>query len=206
MTATDPMRLISAVEDLVRCKDLSQLAASAARLCQDALRSPTSLVVLRDEGGSVRGGQSPDSDDLEAWTEELLREGTTGVVSSGRRLAVGIGTRELGVRGVIAASAPASGEDEGRVLLADIGRLVGTCSAQIASREREQRSAEQFRASLVKGLHDLRTPLNSLRLGLHLLAPALATQEPSVVERTNRAVDRMAALVTQMFDSLPKSL
>lgn len=205
MTAKDPLRLLSAVEDLVLCKDLSELAVSAARLCQDALRSSASLVVLRDEGGSVRGGQSPDSDDLEGWTEELLREGTTGVVSSGRRLAIGIRTRELGVQGVIAASAPAAGEDEGRVILADIGRLVATCSAQIASRAREQRSAGQFRAALAKGLHDLRTPLNSLRLGLHLLAPALATQEPSVVERTNRAVDRMAALVTQMFDSLPRA-
>jgi hypothetical protein len=41
-----------------------------------------------------------------------------------------------------------------------------------------------------------------LRLGLHLLEPGLAGQDPQVVQRTHRAVDRLAALVTEMYEAL----
>ena len=73
---------------------------------------------------------------------------------------------------------------------------------QIASLKRRATALEDARKSIGKGLHDLRTPLNSLRLGLHLLEPGLAGQDPQVVQRTHRAVDRLAALVTEMYEAL----
>src|SRR5690606_13665265 len=86
--------------------------------------------------------------------------------------------------------------------LVELGRIVSRCVGQIASLRRRATALEDARRSIGKGLHDLRTPLNSLRLGLHLLEPGLAGQDPQVVQRTHRAVDRLAALVTEMYEAL----
>jgi signal transduction histidine kinase len=127
-----------------------------------------------------------------------------GVVSSRGNWAAPINARAVGFHGLIAVSEPSLAEEETRAVLAELGRIAATSLTHIAARGHDSGALSDLRASLAKGLHDLRTPLNSLRLGMHLLAPGLAGQDQSVVDRTNRAVDRMAALVTEMFDSLHK--
>lgn len=197
--------LLTAVEGLVACADIAELAGAAARLSSEAVASAAALVLLRGEGGTYRGGGASIPHDLDAWAEDLLREGSVGgVMGSRNRLAVGVDAREVGFQGIIAVSAPSIEEDEARLALSELGRLVSTCVKQIASRGRDSRALAANQTSFAKGLHDLRTPLNSLRLGMHLLAPGLADQDRAVVDRTHRAIDRMAALVTEMFDSLQK--
>jgi signal transduction histidine kinase len=185
--------------------DLTELAGAAARLAREAVQSNAALVLLRGEQDTYRGGQVSAADDLEAWAEELLREGgVAGVVASRGKWAAPINARSTGFHGVIAVSGPAVPEDEARGALTELGRVASTSLARLASSSQQDGSLAETRAALAKGLHDLRTPLNSLRLGMHLLAPGLANQDQAVVDRTHRAIDRMAALVTEMFDSLQK--
>jgi signal transduction histidine kinase len=93
-------------------------------------------------------------------------------------------------------------DPEIRETVTALAQLVSTCASHLVGHARASRGLVDAQKSLGKGLHDLRTPLNSLRLGLHLLEPALVTQDPAIVQRTHRAVDRMAALVTEMFEAL----
>lgn len=197
--------LLASVQGLAASSDIAELAGAAARLAQEAVQSAAALVLLRGDEGMYRGGPSGTPGDLEAWAEELSREATlAGVVASRGKLAAPIQARAVGFQGVIAVSEPAIGEDEARVALAELGRLASTCLAQMVSRGRDSIALTEARAAIAKGLHDLRTPLNSLRLGMHLLGPGLAGQDQAVVDRTHRAVDRMAALVTEMFESVSK--
>jgi signal transduction histidine kinase len=139
------------------------------------------------------------SSELEAWANAQLGQGDQ-VEQQGDLLAVGLEAVD-GWNGVIAMNSP-SADNETKLGLAELGRIMSRCVAQIASLKRGAAALEDARKSIGKGLHDLRTPLNSLRLGLHLLEPGLAGQDPQVVQRTHRAVDRLAALVTEMYEAL----
>lgn len=188
-------------------QSLAELAASAAKLPEQVFEVSRAVVLLQgpDGGVSVAGHPVPGGS-LEAWARELLRqEVLRGPTSAGQQLAVGIDTKDAGVRGVIAVELSSGSDADRRGRLVELGRLVTTCSEQLANRLRSAQALKDAQASLAKGLHDLRTPLNSLRLGMHLLEPGLTGQDPAIVQRTHRAVDRMATLVTEMFDALHKN-
>lgn len=206
-SAADPAILLTAVGTLVASQSLRELAASAAKLPEPVFGAARAVVLLQGPDGGVDVALHPaPGGSLETWARELLGQGVLrGPTSAGQQLAVGIDTKEAGVRGVIAIELPSvvDADLEGR--LVELGRLVTTCSEQLATRLRSAQALKDAQASLAKGLHDLRTPLNSLRLGMHLLEPGLAGQDPAIVQRTHRAVDRMATLVTEMFDALHKN-
>jgi len=205
-SARDPNLLLSAVGTLVASQSLGELATSAAKLPEQLFEAAHSVVVLQEPDGVVVGGHPSPGGSLETWARELLSEAALrGPTSTGQRLAVGIEAREAGVRGVIALELRSVVNDELGGRLVELGRLVSTCSDQLATRVRSAQALKDAQVSLAKGLHDLRTPLNSLRLGMHLLEPGLAGQDPAIVQRTHRAVDRMATLVTEMFDALHKN-
>lgn len=202
----DPFILLTAVGTLVASQSLAELAASAAQLPEKLFDAEQSVVLLQGPDGVVVGGHPSPGGSLEAWARDLLTgDGLRGPTSTSQRLAVGIDTRQAGVRGVIALELRSVVDDELAGRLLELGRLVSTCSDQLVTRVRSAQALKEAQASLAKGLHDLRTPLNSLRLGMHLLEPGLAAQDPAIVQRTHRAVDRMATLVTEMFDALHKN-
>lgn len=204
--ACDPAILLTALGALMASQTLSELAASAAKVPDELLGVRQTVVMLRGQEGVVVAGHPFAGGALEAWARELLLDDALrGPTSTGQQLAVGIEAREAGVRGVIALDLSSVVDDELGRRFVELARLVSTCADQIISRDLAARALKDARASLAKGLHDLRTPLNSLRLGMHLLEPGLAGQDPAIVQRTHRAVDRMAALVTEMFDALHKN-
>jgi signal transduction histidine kinase len=202
----DPLRVITAVRALVSCQDLAELAAAAALLPDKLLPVSEGLVLLRSAEGDFVGRHPRTGTALEKWAFDLLGGGPlSGPVSTGNQLAVGIQSREPGVVGVLAVDIGAGGRDEAGRRLTELAQLIATCGSQLMTQRRAARALKDAQASLGKGLHDLRTPLNSLRLGMHLLQPGLAGQDPAIVQRTHRAVDRMATLVTEMFDALHKN-
>ena len=202
----DPAILLPAIGTLVASQSLAELASSAAKLPEKLFEAEQAIVVLQGPDGVVVGGHPAPGSSLEVWARELLGDDVLrGPTSTGRQLAVGIEAREAGVRGVIAIELRSAVDDGRGGRLVELGRLVSTCSDQIVARARSAQALKDAQTSLAKGLHDLRTPLNSLRLGMHLLEPALAGQDPAIVQRTHRAVDRMATLVTEMFDALHKN-
>jgi len=195
--ASTPM---AAVGTLIAARDLEELVLAASLIPGQLLEARETVVLLRAPSSNILQRQpSAVSSELEAWATAQLGQGDQ-VEQQGDLLAVGIEPVD-GWNGVIAMNS-ASADDETRLGLAELGRIMSRCVAQIASLKRRAAALEDARKSIGKGLHDLRTPLNSLRLGLHLLEPGLAGQDPQVVQRTHRAVDRLAALVTEMYEAL----
>ena len=204
--ASDPALFITAVNALVACGDLGELAAGAAHLTQKLLGTTDVLVLMRGPDGEFSGGRGGASKALESWATELLQAGAAHRISSGgQHLGAPIEAASVGVSGVITASLPQSSETEVSRVLGSIANLASSCSAQILGRTQARRALQDTQETVARGLHDLCTPLNSLRLGMHLLEPALSDKDPAVAQRAHRAVDRMAALVTNMADSLRKS-
>lgn len=193
---------IAAVGSLVAARDLEELALAAALIPAQLLVAREAVVVLSAATGNiVERHPNVQGPELEQWAFSEVREDGGGRLSrQGSRLAVGLDPVD-GWSGIIAVDVAAADEDTERGL-AELGRIVSRCVSQIASLKRRAAALEDARKSIGKGLHDLRTPLNSLRLGLHLLEPGLAGQDPQVVQRTHRAVDRLAALVTEMYEAL----
>lgn len=200
--------LLKSVDTLVACKDLGELATNLAQLARRWLDTPEALVLLRSPGAEFTGGQPEAAAPLRAWAEELLRaEPVHGLAHAGGRIAAHIDASSFGVRGVVAVALPGESalDDERSALLGALADLAATCSAQIQRRAEADRALHDTRTLVARGLHDLCTPLNSLRLGMHLLEPALTTKDPAVAQRAHRAVDRMASLVSTMADALGKT-
>jgi signal transduction histidine kinase len=198
---------LTAVGSLVAARDVSELALAAALIPAQLFGARETVVVLRAPNGDIverqpRAGGA----DLERWARAELGSARADEPSrDGPRLAVAIDAPQ-GWSGVIALDVgpvDAKAADEGTTRgVIELGRIVSRCVGQMASLERRATALADARQSIGKGLHDLRTPLNSLRLGLHLLEPGLKGQDPQVVQRTHRAVDRLASLVTEMYEVL----
>jgi signal transduction histidine kinase len=208
VTAPPQPSALSAVGSLVAARDLEELALAAALCPAQLLGARETVVVLRSSNADiVERNPAAAGSELEHWALAELRQVARGEEPSqqGSRLAVGIDPVD-GWSGVIAVNITSpdvtSPDSETARGLVELGRIVSRCVGQIASLKRRATALEDARKSIGKGLHDLRTPLNSLRLGLHLLEPGLAGQDPQVVQRTHRAVDRLAALVTEMYEAL----
>jgi signal transduction histidine kinase len=186
----------------VAARDLEELALAAALIPAQLLAASETVVVLQSGSAEIVQhhpvhGVGPE---LERWARAVLVRGGEQVSREGSWLAVALEPVD-GWSGVVGVSV-ASVDEETTLGLAELGRIVARCVGQIAGLKRRAAALEDTRKSIGKGLHDLRTPLNSLRLGLHLLEPGLAGQDPQVVQRTHRAVDRLAALVTEMYEAL----
>jgi signal transduction histidine kinase len=196
--------LIQAVGALVACKDLGDVAIGVARFAQRLLDAPDVLVLLRSSEGDFLGKSSDSAGELERWAGELLAAPPGGAVSrEAERRAVLIPFADDKLRGVLAITLPASvSEDDASAKLTALAELVASCTAQLDRSTQADRMLQDTRALMARGLHDLCTPLNSLRLGMHLLEPALTTKDPAVAQRAHRAVDRMAALVTNLAEAL----
>jgi len=202
--------LLESVDELIGCQDLGELASAAALLAQRLLGSSDAVVILRSADHEFVGALPSPGDELRSWAGEWLAASVASRQASSRgREAASIDTPEL--QGVIAVSSAqhngtANGDtptaEERRALLTQLAALAANCSVQITRRTRAERTLLDLRALMARGLHDLCTPLNSLRLGMHLLEPALSAKDPAIAQRAHRAVDRMAALVTTLAEAI----
>jgi signal transduction histidine kinase len=199
-------RLLEAINSLITCKDLEELASSAALLARRLVGVAGAIVVLRSSERVFASPAQGTCAELEPWAMGLAALPQRGLVSSGSFRAAPIDPPNADVQGVLAvsleASEPASGSAERESSLAALADVIASCSAQIARGAQADRSLQDVRALVARGLHDLCTPLNSLRLGMHLLEPALTNKDAAIAQRAHRAVDRMAALVTSMAEAI----
>jgi len=203
--------LLESVDSLIGCTGLGDLAGSAALLAQRVLGTSSAVVILRSAGREFVGGAPGPGDELRSWADEWLAAAASSRQASlGARSAASIDLPELDVHGVIAVSFAQNDSDstassmaeERQSLLAQLAHLAASCSGQIVRSGLAEGALQDLRALMARGLHDLCTPLNSLRLGMHLLEPALTSKDPAIAQRAHRAVDRMAALVSTLAEAL----
>jgi signal transduction histidine kinase len=198
---------LTAVGSLVAARDLAELALAAALIPAQLFGARETVVVLTSPNGDiVERHPSAGGAELERWARAAVGTARADEPSrDGSRFVVGIDAVH-GWSGVIAIDVgpgdPRAADEDTTLGMTELGRILSRCVGQIASLERRATALADARQSIGKGLHDLRTPLNSLRLGLHLLEPGLKGQDPQVVQRTHRAVDRLASLVSEMYDAL----
>jgi signal transduction histidine kinase len=207
--ADEPVRLNRALESLVNANDLAELGYRAAHLPADLLGANEVLVILRSAERDFKCSNGRASSALEAWAEGLLARGPLAEPArDDLLLAVSLGLgKEPGLRGIIAVvlGEPDSAGRRAQTLQALAGVVAG-CGARLLSSREAAPGSDKIRSGMARGLHDLCTPLNSLRLGLQLLEPGISRQDPSVAKRAHRAVDRMAGLVSEMFALLEPNL
>ncbi|HEU4579153.1 MAG TPA: hypothetical protein VFS67_12905 [Polyangiaceae bacterium] len=196
--------LIGSVDALVSCRDQAELANAVALLAQRLLSVSDACVVLRGPERESSNGHPSESPELALWAAEQLALGpqSTRFSEAGRKLGASITPAGVELRGMVAVALTEEATEEQRSLLGALADLAATCSAQLERRAAADRQLQDTRALVARGLHDLCTPLNSLRLGMHLLEPALTAKDPAVAQRAHRAVDRMASLVTSMAEAL----
>jgi signal transduction histidine kinase len=200
--ADEPIRLIRALSSLVSANDLAELGDRAAHLPGDLLGANEVLVILHGAERDAKCSNGRASAALEAWAEGLLARGELSEPARDDLLlaaSVGLG-KQASVRGIIAVVLSEPDLDGHRAqTLEALARMVGACGARLPSSREAAPSSDKIRSGMARGLHDLCTPLNSLRLGLQLLEPGISRQDPSVAKRAHRAVDRMAGLISEMF-------
>jgi signal transduction histidine kinase len=205
--------LIGSVDALVSCRDPAELANAVALLAQRLLVVSDACVLLRGSERESTNGHPAASAELASWSAEQLGSDPQPIpagtprsparfAEAGRKLAASITPADVELRGVVAVMLAEEPTEEQRSLLGALADLAATCSAQIERRTAADRQLQDTRALVARGLHDLCTPLNSLRLGMHLLEPALTAKDPAVAQRAHRAVDRMASLVTSLAEAL----
>ncbi len=199
-------QLLSSLDALVACEHFADLADRTAGLALDLMPGREVAVVLRDGGGAIVSGRSNASPELQQWAEGFLdQSGSGNPLPSQPYLVQIIRSSQEQLVGVIAAAESESADPTTTQTLEGLCRLAATRAAQIEGKARTSAELQGTKSALGKGLHDLRTPLNSLRLGLHLLEPALAGHDAAIMQRAQRAIDRMATLVSEMFESLNRN-
>lgn len=193
--------LVKSLETLIACEELGELAGKAAELAQRWLDTTDALVLLRSgDAEHVSGEPNPG---LRAFAERLLTvEAASGVTGADGRLAALLHGPNLGVRGVLVVTPGHPEDSESAALLGALAELTASRAEQIQSRALTSRALEDTRVLVTRGLHDLCTSLNVLRLGMHLLEPTLTTKDAVVAQRAHRAVDKMAALIGTMADAV----
>jgi signal transduction histidine kinase len=190
----EALPFVRGMATLVACTDLQELASQSARLLEELFGVSDVLVRLRDAEKDYLGFRDQTSPGLQAWADELLSAGPPAVARRDERtIAARIGTPETALRGLVAVALSEPDLDAAQLrLLEAVAGLIAHCGARLSD----------IRAAMARGLHDLCTPLNSLRLGLQLLEPGLSAQDPAVAQRVHRAIERMGKLVEGMFAAL----
>jgi signal transduction histidine kinase len=190
----DAVPVLRGMAALVACRDLQELATESARLLAGLFGAGDVVVQLRGVQTECSGVGAQTSPALKTWANELLAAGPPAVARRDERwLAARIGSPDAALKGVVAVALGEPDLDGGQLrMLEAAASLIAPCCSRLPD----------VRSIMERGLHDLCTPLNSVRLGLQLLEPALSNHDPAVAQRVHRAVDRMAKLVEEMFAQL----
>jgi signal transduction histidine kinase len=202
---TDQLRrFVERAPMLVGARSLTDLTQATAALAVDVLDASEAFVLLQHSGvdySSRRGGGTTQSS-LATWAGAVLQEhGDDVVIDEGEQLAVRVRARDGTSRGMIAlrlAGAPVY--QARRHALGQLAVLVSVCSDNLVLYDTAARAVRARDDVMAVVSHDLRNPLNNVRLGVNLLRDAVPQKEQSVIERVERNVTHMARLVDDLVD------
>jgi signal transduction histidine kinase len=111
-----------------------------------------------------------------------------------------LASRDGEPRGTIAARLEEPFHPSEAHLLDQLGTLVSVCVDNLYLYEAAARAVRARDDILAAVSHDLRTPLNSLRLGASLLSESAGPEERRIVERIDRSIVHMTHLVEDLVD------
>jgi signal transduction histidine kinase len=200
---TDQLRrFVEGSPTLVAARTLQELAARTAALTRSLFSATETFVSLQHRDTEVVSeGSAPPGSPLAEWvTERRSLPPTSGNRVSGDRLAVTLTSRDGEPRGTIAARLEGPFHPSEAHLLDQLGTLVAVCVDNLFLYEAAARAVRARDDILAAVSHDLRTPLNSLRLGASLLSESAGPEERRIVERIDRSIVHMTHLVEDLVD------
>jgi signal transduction histidine kinase len=184
---------------LVGARSLAELAEATAAVASEVLAASEVFVLLRHGAElTARRGEADSDTPLETWAIEALARDAG---EDGDRLAIGLTSRDGEDRGMIALRfSVAPSHQVRRHVFGQLSVLVSVCSDNLVLYEATARAIRARDDVMAVVSHDLRTPLNNVRLGVNLLRDAVSAEERSIIARVERNVTHMGRLVDDLVD------
>lgn len=196
-------RIVEGAPGLVGARTLHDLVSATSALTAEVLAAREVFVSLSHLDGSIESGHGGTGDrELATWARSGPPSiGATDARLSGDRLMALLKSRDGAQRGFIAVQL---GTDKARSseahVLDQIGVLVAVCADNILLYESAARAIHARDEVLAVVSHDLRTPLNNVRLGANLLRESAGPEVETLVDRIDRSVAHMMRLVEDLLD------
>lgn len=195
-------RFVDRAPELVAARSLDDLAKHGVLLAVELFDARQACITLRDSERVIvdQCGAATEGVSLQSWATNTLESG--GDFASETPLAVlSLRGRDGLQRGWIALHGGDNGlEPAHDHLLRQLAVLIAICADNLllsAARERAIRARDDVMAVVT---HDLRAPLNNVRLGTSLLRETTQSSAHSVLDRVERNVTHMAHLVDDLVD------
>lgn len=194
-------RIVEGAPSLVGARTLRDLVDATTRLTAEVLGARDVFVSLSHLDGTIESAHGGDGG-LSAWARGgPPSAGVTDARLSGDRLLSALRSRDGSGRGFLAVQLSTERAHAGDAHVLDqIGVLVAVCSDNILLYEAAGRAIQARDEVLAVVSHDLRSPLNNVRLGANLLRDSVAREAAVVVDRIDRSVTHMMRLVEDLVD------
>ena len=197
-------RIVESAPGFVQARTLHDLAKATSVLTAEVLDAEATHVCLSHRDGDIESahGEPAHIDDLTSWARgareaDSAREPRL----SGDRLLTALRSRDGAIRGFVSArlrtGSPRPGEAH---VLDQIGVLVAVCADNILLHEAAAKAIRARDDVLAVVSHDLRTPLNNVRLGASLLRDVAGAPGREIVTRIDRSIAHMMRLVDDLVD------
>ena len=197
-------RFAARAPEVVAARSLDALARTSCVVARDVIEAPESCLVLRCGDAHVAVCDPNDGGaELLAWASALWANGelATLLTRAEDRAAVSIISRDGQRRGVLAVTLPATRDVSNQEqLLCHLGVLASVCLDNLLLFDAAARAVRARDDIMAVVSHDLRTPLNNVRLGASLLRDGADERALSVLSRVERNVGLMARLVDDLVD------
>lgn len=191
-------RFVDGAHEIVAARSIDQLATAASVLALDVFDAHHVCVLLRDaEHETIRRcGTSPDDLELVAWaTRRLIAQ--PGLVQEPPCIAVELRGRDGAYHGLIAMHCKGACLTH---LLRQLAVMVSVCCDGLSLYDAASRAIRARDDVMAVVSHDLRAPLNNVRLGSSLLRETTTPAAQPVLDRVERNVTHMARLVDDLVD------
>jgi signal transduction histidine kinase len=201
--ASQLRRFVARAPELVAARDLDTLCQITAELALDVLEAGASAIRLQHADDELCASRPDAAGELSAWAKAMLDAGqvSTEPLIDGEHVGVGLMARNGECRGVLAVRWDVS-RDHGlqEQLLCQLGVLVAISIDNLLLYDATQRALRARDDVMAVVSHDLRTPLNNVRLGASLLRETADDKAVSIIERVDRNVTLMTRLVDDLVD------
>ncbi len=202
---TDQLRrIVEAAPSLIGARTLRELAQATSTLTAVVLEAEETFVTLSHKDGEIESAHGGlDARLLATWARggPPAEGGDLKYRLSGDRLMATLRSRDGEQRGFIAARLRSEGPRTSQAHVIDqIGVLVAVCSDNILLYEAAAKAIRARDDILAVVSHDLRTPLNNVRLGASLLRDLVGDSSRVIVGRIDRSITHMMHLVDDLVD------
>ncbi|HMI91525.1 MAG TPA: hybrid sensor histidine kinase/response regulator [Polyangiales bacterium] len=200
--ASQLRRFVARAPELVAARSLDTLCQITADISLDVLEAGASAIRLQHGDAELCACGPDDAAELSAWAAAMLAAGqiSTEPLSDGDHVGVGLMARNGECRGVLAVRCAVGDRSLQEQLVCQLGVLVSISIDNLLLYDSVQRAVRVRDDVMAVVSHDLRTPLNNVRLGASLLRETADDKAVSIIERVDRNVTLMTRLVDDLVD------